>query len=163
MPAGVSAYTALANVTLGSSAATVTFSSIPATYRDLVLVATCQSAVSGNSLILRINSDASNYSLVGARGNGSNTLSTTSTTFYGFFTDFMSTTAPDLLMTANFMDYSATDKHKTVLLRGNRPTIATEMSAVRWANTAAITSIQFRGDSGNLAAGSTFALYGVSA
>jgi hypothetical protein len=44
MPAGVSAYTALANVTLGSSAANVTFSSISGSYRDLVLI------VNGNEL-----------------------------------------------------------------------------------------------------------------
>jgi hypothetical protein len=64
MPAGVSAYTALANVTLGSSAASVTFSSISQSYRDLVLVITATTSAVDNAFI-RFNSDSgSNYNIV---------------------------------------------------------------------------------------------------
>ena len=156
----------LANITLGSAAATVTFSSISSSYRDLVLVVNCQSAVAGNNVLMRFNGDSgSNYVWVGTRGNGSATFSTTANAtqqIYGFFTGNMSTSSPDLFFIANIMDYSATDKHKTVLVRGNKADTAVELQGGRWANTAAINNIVVRGDAGNFAAGSNFALYGVS-
>jgi hypothetical protein len=62
-----------------------------------------------------------------------------------------------------FMDYSATDKHKTVLNRSNNAAITTFGWASRWANTAAITSIAIDTTSaGVFAAGSTFSLFGVN-
>lgn len=68
----------------------------------------------------------------------------------------------------NFMDYSATDKHKTVLGKSGEVNTAVEATAWRWASTAAITSLRVQslpaGGSGYyLAAGTTMALYGVSA
>jgi hypothetical protein len=60
-----STYVALATVTLASTDSEIVFSSIPATYRDLVLVTNfAESAVTGN-IELRYNSDTgSNYSQV---------------------------------------------------------------------------------------------------
>jgi hypothetical protein len=63
------------------------------------------------------------------------------------------------------MDYSATNKHKTVLVRADNANSITMAHAARWANTSAITSIvltSFEG-AGNFAIGSTFSLYGVIA
>jgi hypothetical protein len=61
------------------------------------------------------------------------------------------------------MDYSATNKHKSVVTRNDHPS-HTQAQANRWANTAAITSISIavRGGS-SFASGSTFSLYGVIA
>jgi hypothetical protein len=166
MPAGVSAYTALANVTLGSSAANVTFSSISGSYRDLVLIITASVSSGSASNFIRFNSDSgSNYNGVFMQGDGSNTNSSSynstiinaSTT-----TSELSTAQANLII--NIMDYTATDKHKTVLLRSNNAGVVTIATAARWANTAAITSILVSPTGGNTyAAGSTFALYGVSA
>jgi hypothetical protein len=63
----------------------------------------------------------------------------------------------------NIMDYSATDKHKTVISRGNSASNAVFMNASRWANTAAITSLILSPDTGGatFTVGSTFALYGI--
>jgi hypothetical protein len=169
MPAGVSAYTALANVTLGSSAASVTFSSISQAYRDLVLVFQGTSSVADRGLYARINSDSgSNYSYVSAYGNGSTAASESGTSSYILaHNGSASSTTVQSLIVYNFMDYSATDKHKTILIRENQPSGSTyndtAMLANRWANTAAITSISFIYSSGNLNAGTTVALYGVSA
>jgi hypothetical protein len=57
-------YTPLANVTLGATAATVTFGSIPATMRDLVVIV--NGTTSSNVFTgLRFNSDSgSNYTFV---------------------------------------------------------------------------------------------------
>jgi hypothetical protein len=61
------------------------------------------------------------------------------------------------------MDYSATDKHKTVLSRANNAANGVTAIAGRWASTSAITSIVLTFQSSSLATGSTVALYGVSA
>jgi hypothetical protein len=58
------------------------------------------------------------------------------------------------------MDYSATDKHKTILYRYDRDTL-TRADASRWANTSAITTIEWDIQGQTFAAGSTFSLYGI--
>ena len=66
-------YTPIATQTLGSSAASVTFSSIPGTYTDLMLISFAQGQASGgdNRLVLQFNGDtATNYSSTYLIGNG---------------------------------------------------------------------------------------------
>lgn len=156
-------YTALANITLSSSASSVTFSSIPGTYRDLVLVITAQRTGSPINMGLRFNGDTgSNYTGVYMTGTGSGTppsgtLSSTNAQIdvypYAPSTGFNN-------YIIHIMDYSATDKHKTFLRRTNEASLATEAAAHRWASTAAITSINLAMSSMNT--GSTFALYGIA-
>ena len=160
-------YTALANITLGSSASTITFSSIPATFRDLVLVVAAASTGSGTNAAIRFNSDSgSNYTRVFMGVNGVGTFSSGTSTQTGFQFDnfgFVTTTlgATNHLLSIN--DYSATDKHKTILARANRAGDTLDALAGRWANTAAITSVQVVSFSGeSYIAGSTFALYGIA-
>jgi hypothetical protein len=65
------------------------------------------------------------------------------------------------------MDYSTTDKHKSVLVRENTAGSSTTLvvaKAGRWANTSAITSIYLFVSGGySFATGTTVALYGVVA
>jgi hypothetical protein len=149
-------YTPLATVTLGGTASSVTFSSIPATYRDLVLVV--NGKTSGNqSTGLRFNSDSgSNYSMVRMF----TTSSSTSTTTFGLLTTGDPTA--DTLSIAQIMDYSATDKHKTFLVRSNITANNTAAHAVRWADTDAITSVEVVAISTTWAVGTTFGLYGIA-
>jgi hypothetical protein len=74
MPAGVSAWTPLANTTLASAANSVTFSGISGAYRDLMLV--IQGSTTGPANVrMRFNGDTgSNYTFVflaGASGKSS--------------------------------------------------------------------------------------------
>jgi hypothetical protein len=163
-------YTALATVTLGSSASSVTFSSIPATYRDLVLISVPVDTAIGTSqsLFVRFNSDSgSNYPFVymgtdtsGTPLAGAATLTAIVAARYDNRQDGMGI--------CRIMDYSATDKHKTTLTTGgmgNRTVsgITTLQAASRWANTSAITSLFIFSElSGNFAAGSRFDLYGIA-
>jgi len=155
-------YKALATVTLSSSASSVTFSSIPATYRDLVLVAN-GSETSGTSMSVRVNGDSgSNYSTVFMRG--TNTDTAQSQSFANETEGYVIVAAPGNNFTVNLsiMDYSATDKHKTMLSRsGYGAATLTEADANRWANTAAITSVQIIDNSGTFNSGCTFSLYGI--
>ena len=66
------------------------------------------------------------------------------------------------ITTYDLLDYSATDKHKTILVRfgSNSDSIALA-AAGRWASTSAITSIRIYRETGSFAIGSTFELYGV--
>ncbi len=65
---------------------------------------------------------------------------------------------------AQIMDYSATDKHKTVLVRvGNVGNSEVGANAGRWASTAAITSVRVAPNDGTFSSGSTFNLYGIVA
>jgi hypothetical protein len=154
-------YTPLATVTLGSSASSVTFSSIPATYRDLVLVFVGLSTSSSSAdIVIQVNGDGgNNYSRVQTNNAGSG-LNASLPGFYPLF--FRNSQA---MFTINFMDYSATDKHKTALSRGNNNDLNfVTMMASRWANTAAISSMVLTIDNASsFATGSTFNLYGIEA
>lgn len=160
------AWTPLANVTLGANAATVTFSSISQSYRDLVLVATVRgtAAQTEDYAYLRFNGDAgANYSRIEMNGNGS-------TASAAQFSNLIPITMVAANGTANsyglnkmdIFDYSASDKYKIVSYRLNPETI-TDLGLGRWSNTAAITSLSCVAYTGSFAAGSSFALYGIAA
>ena len=155
-------YTPLATVTLGSSASSVTFSSIPTdgTYRDLVLVFNGTTAID-DGVGLRFNADTgSNYSNVRMFGNSGGAGSDSSTT-----TRIPTTAGNSSLRTAfisQVMDYSATDKHKTALTRNNITDNNVAAIAGRWANTAAITSVTVLSPGSTMTAGSTINLFGIA-
>ena len=155
-------YTPLANVTLGSAATSVTFSSIPATYRDLIVVHSGLLTSGGQEIRLRYNGDSgSSYSYVEMTGTGSSATSSTSSSMTYAYGGLVYTTVANSIV--QIMDYSATDKHKTGLTRSNNSANNVVAFAHRWANTAAITSLELS-IGGNLwAAGATFNLYGVIA
>jgi len=160
-------YTPLATVTLGSSASSVTFNSIPATYRDLIVVVNGTPSGAGG-VNYRANGDTgSNYSYVSMRNNGSSPSSEAGTLTVFLGQNSSSTSGTRLMNVFQIMDYSATDKHKTGLARASynqssNSADVTEANAVRWANTAAINSLTVL-SAVNLNIGTTFSLYGVIA
>jgi hypothetical protein len=100
--------------------------------------------------------------MAGAGGAGSN-----SGTFGEAYATWQSVVnGTRFIINLNFLDYSATDKHKTTLTRSgysDLSSVATvEATAIRWANTAALTSIVFSTNVGSFSTGSTFALYGIA-
>lgn len=159
------AITALANTTLGSTASSVTFSSISSSYKDLILVV--QTTTAGTSSItLRFNTDTgANYNSVIMEGNGSSTSSGTNagtTALFGTYA-YNSTSTNASVHVFSIFDYTATDKHKAVLTRTNNTGLIAAAAAGRWANTAAITTVEVRSFSSSFAVGTTLTLYGVSA
>lgn len=161
-------YTQINSVTLAASSSTVTFSSLPQNFRDLVLIASAASTGGGTNAAVRFNSDSgSNYSRVLMGANGVGAVGTAAGTQTGFQYDnwaFTTTTLGNSNHILQIMDYSATDKHKTILARANRFGETIDALAGRWANTAAITSVQVVSFSGeSYIAGSTFTLYGIEA
>ena len=154
-------YTPIASITLGAAAPSVTFSSIPQTYTDLVLVTNTISPSDGSAITLQFNSDtATNYSTTFVYGNGTSAISartTSSTSIYvgRSFTEF----SPGI---TNIMNYSNSTTNKTVLSRGNAAGSLTILYAGLWRSTSAVTSINLSNQgSVNFSIGSTFNLYGI--
>jgi hypothetical protein len=158
-------YTPLANITLGSAAATVTFSSISGAYRDLILVIESQGTTTADARLTINGSSSAIYNYVRISGTGSSATSGSGAnqTIGVISSQPFSTTSQAALLTLQFMDYSATDKHKTVLVRSNAASTGVEAIVQRWASTAAITSILVFPSTGSWAAGGTFSLYGIVA
>lgn len=167
-------YVLIASNTLGSSAASVTFSSIPSTYTDLVLkvsTRTDQSGSFGGGGYVRFNSDsATNYSITDVYGDGSTAASArrTSVTFGWWSYEGYNTSGstantftnaelyiPSYQASAN-KPYSAFSAAET-----NATTAIIQGVAGLWRNTAAITSILISPDAGNFVSGSSFFLYGI--
>jgi hypothetical protein len=155
-------YKALANVTLASAGSTVTFSSIPSTYRDLILVVvTSGTAITSSGLPrMRFNADSgSNYQEVWMQGVATSFQSGTGT---GTYIAFSSNAFLHSII--QIMDYAVTDKNKVVLTKWTENnTGLVQMRASRWASTSAITTITCDTSAGNYPIGSTFSLYGVIA
>lgn len=160
---GVPTYLPIANITAGSSVSIVTFSGITQQYRDLVLVINGKAvAGSGLGIFITLNNDfGANYNEVSMEGSGS------SATSFSVSNATASTLAPantnDGNYVLNFIDYSATDKHKSFLSRNDVSATGTRAMSHRWANNSAITSIRVAISSSTFTTGSTFALYGVLA
>lgn len=160
-------YTPLANITLGSSASTITFSSISQAYKDLVIVTSLVSSGTYASASMRMNGDTgSNYSYVFAV-DGPSSFSGTSSAMSLFWSGFAS--GGNVTSIVQVMDYSATDKHKTSLFRINKfdsEGNSVGMAAQRWASTSAVTSFSIYSSGGYgqpFAAGTTVSLFGVAA
>ena len=158
-------YVALATTTLSSTSSSVTFSSIPADYRDLVLICDCKNINGDNyNLHCRINGDTGNNNpSVVMQGSGSSATDFTRNVNGAAQIGWANNTNNSAVVT-QFLDYSSTDKQKSILSRNNTETVRVTAHAIRWTNTAAITSLEiFVEAGGSLAAGSTFSLYGIEA
>jgi hypothetical protein len=159
-------YTLIDSVTLATATTSVTFSSISATGKgDLVLVVDATAASSGIQPYFRINGDSgSNYFQVFMEGDGSTaasgTFALTSMYFSRSIGAIPATGVGRGMIITNVVDYSATDKHKSVLSRHGSTAFGVGAMAGRWASTAAVTSLtMFSNGGGGFDIGSTFNLY----
>jgi hypothetical protein len=156
----MSTYTPIATQTLGSAAASVTFSSIPQGYTDLVIVVNAGASAATANGGIRFNGDTgNNYSQTTMRGNGSAAASANiakiNLDYYGF------TTSLTNLEIIQIQNYSNSTTYKTVLARGDSADYGVRAQVGLWRNTSAITRIDFKSDAYNFITGSTFSLYGI--
>jgi hypothetical protein len=141
-------YTLIDSVTLTSTASSVTFSSISATGKgDLVL-----SINADQVQRIQFNGDTgTNYYFVTMYGDGTSAVSQSGSD--------TSVNAGKPFSYTQIMDYSSTNKHKSVLTKRSDSSSVVLARAVRWANTAAINSITIFSGGTSYASGSTFFLY----
>ena len=161
-------YDRIATQTLGSNTYTVTFSSIPATYTDLVLVCSVRDTNGSGTISadMQLNSDSgSNYSTTVLRGNGStaDSLRSTSSTVmtYNYYPNGATSAFGTVIF--NLMNYANTTTNKTVLIRSNNPEGNLTANVSLWRNTAAINTVAVRSNTAFFVTGSTFTLYGIKA
>lgn len=180
---GATSYESIATVTVGSGgSATITFSSIPATYTHLQIrgiVQTNRGTYSVDNMIFRFNSDtASNYAWHYIFGGYTTTPIVESG--HGSAASFMynlnvSTSVPGTTfagLVMDILDYANTDKFKTVRTLNGFDVNGTAgtgsyggtitLNSGLWRSTSAVTSITFAPETGtNFAQYSQFALYGI--
>jgi hypothetical protein len=159
-------YVALATQTLGSAAASVTFSSISSAYTDLVVVMTTKLTSGADGINLQFNGDTgTNYSFTYLSGSGSSATSgrfaNTSNIKVAF--NGYPTTADGHNSIVQVNNYSNATTFKTVLTRDNNANNGTGAIVGTWRNTAAVTSVVLTAVSSTFTAGSTFSLYGIAA
>lgn len=161
-------YVPIATMTLSAYAPSYTFSSIPATYTDLVLIATGFVTTSGQGIKIQFNGDtASNYSDTVLAGTGSIAESgrDTSATYGRLTYDAgWQTTANDAMITVQIMNYANTTTFKTYLARANRAGAGVDAIVGLWRKTPeAINSITILPAANQFNYPSTFTLYGILA
>lgn len=147
---------------LGSAAASVTFSSIPGTYKDLVLemIITPTTAVVD---WIQVNGDtAGNYSSTYMRGDGTNAQSGRFSNASYFYPSPGSTGSGIFTSFVNFQSYSSTNVYKSMLARHSEAGLIVYGTVGLWRSTNAITSIAIVTTSNTYASGSTFRLYGIA-
>ena len=161
-------YVPLATQTLGSAAASVTFSAISGAYTDLVLVMSLGASTNADNVLIQFNGDATNYSSTEVSGNGTTAASTrvSSATSINLTNRIgTTTTLAGLVIVCNIMNYANTTTYKTVISRASQagdtyPGASLDVGL--WRNTAAITSVLVKqSGSPNFITGSTFTLYGI--
>ena len=167
MAAKTGTYTLIASNTLTTSTATVTFSSIPSTYTDLVLVYSAKSASTTRDMTLSFNSDSNtNYSntiLTGYTGVVTSVRNSNQSFIYLDNNGVTDSTIFNAVI-VHIPDYSNSTTYKTILCRANNTVYGVDITAGLWRSTAAISAINLTLGGGiNLASGSTFKLYGIEA
>ena len=176
----MSTYEPIDHQVLASNTSTVTFSSIPQTYTDLVIIAYGSTAGTAGSVCLRVGNNTvdtnSNYSATWGYGTSQRTPSVapvhTSSRSNGTNLWGLAGWSVALASTATFsaemhiFNYSSTTNYKAAI--GHEVSFDTttagfiENYSASWKNNSAINIITiFNNGGGTLAAGSAFSLYGI--
>lgn len=163
---GTPTYVALATTVLSSSASSITFSSIPNTYKYLVLTVTPKSTSAGPfDAGMQFNSDAgANYAAKVAYGNGStlnvyDALANVNQIYLDFQGSVQNSFNQNCI--AHIFGYSSTDMHTGVISRSNRTNSGLDFISSRWRNTATVNSIKYFLIGGTLDIGTKASLYGI--
>jgi hypothetical protein len=150
-------YHPIANHATTGTVSSYTFSSIPSTYTDIILIINDMGG--DTSYKINVNGDTgSNYSSTFMYGETSAVSGRGSS----------ATAAPTVgrrpgNTIIQFQNYSNTTTNKTFISRGNASNHIVIATASLWRSTAAINSITVTPESGSFASGVTFALYGIKA
>jgi hypothetical protein len=163
-------FTKIASVSVGAGgAASMDFTSIPATYTDLCIKLSGRSARSAqqvDNLFITFNSNTTGYTMRSLSGNGSSTSAATYSSRYASFSvDAAGSTAstfsnheiyiPNYTST-NYKFYSADS-----VSENNASTAQSDLVAGAWSNSAAITSISLLPEVSTWVQYSTATLYGI--
>ena len=167
--ADLQTYFPIATQTLGSSAASVTFTGISQAYTDLIIQMVHKAGTgSNNDIHMTVGNGtldtANNYSNTTLDGNGSSASSFRETSIAYCRPAFQPGSAQNFATTSiHFINYSNTTTYKTFLSRYSSAENEVFAGVQLWRNTNAINTISLLCSSGLFAANSTFTLYGIKA
>jgi hypothetical protein len=162
--------TLIASNTVGSSGvSSVTFSSIPQTYTNLLVkMSSRNTSTSGSAwgnTTVQFNGSSTGYNMRFLYGSGSGTGSGVDT-IINTATNDSSSTASTFANTEFYIPNYTSSNYKSVSIdtvtENNATAALADLVAALWSNTAAITSISIASNTGNFAQYSTFYLYGIS-
>lgn len=161
-------YVRLATTTLTSTAASINFTNIDATYTDLVVKFTGRSNADDGSITTRLNNSSSGYNNLRYFINGGSVATVASNITDGWSVTGVGSSTFQSNYFGAFEIYItnyATTLNKSALLAGTSPNSTTPqytmMTAALWANSATINRIEIGFITGNLIAGTTATLYGI--
>jgi hypothetical protein len=159
----------IAKNVLGADTATVTFSSIPATYTDLLLVFSVRTANAQvtDTMTLKFNSSASNYSFRQLSGSGSaaasNSASNTNVAPVNGGNATASTFGNGEVYIPNYAGSTNKSYSVTAVCETNATATDIGVRAHLWSDSSAITQIDLAASSASdLKSGSSFFLYGIT-
>lgn len=164
-------YEPIASQTLTSTAGIITFSSIPQTFTDLVLIQSARVSSAYDITAIRVNSVTTNYSGTYIEGNGSSATTGNGAAEIALRAGYVPGTSYTGEWSSeiyNFMNYSNSSYNKIVLSRtafvGSSVNFNVQEKVSLIPTTSAITQITTQPVNGALwAIGSTFTLYGIKA
>lgn len=171
MAAGIT-YSPIATYTAPSAITDYTFSSIPSGYTDLILVANVKLTTSLAYMMGTYNGDTgTNYSQTSVSAGTALGSLRNSSTSVNYFTQYQNINAANFTtFIIQFMNYSNTTTHKTIIARSGNGVATSandtvEMVVGNWraSSIAAINSIKLTFSASTVVAGSTFTLYGIAA
>ena len=166
-------YESIATTTVGTAQATISFTSIPSTFKHLQLRWLVRSTATGgdnaSSLRMKINSSSGTYRSHGLVGTGTSALAgelSSSTGEWNYYA------IPNSSVTASVfgagvidvLDYTNTSKNTVSrMLAGWDANGSGQVSLQShlWVDTAAVTQLDFTLATGNFAVNTSFALYGI--
>lgn len=166
-------YTPIATITANGTSNAIVFSSLPAGFTDLRLVANARvtGATASDFAILYFNGDTStsSYSSLWFFGNGSSATGGAESPNYSQMYAFKSipgASAPSgahANLHCDILNYKNTSTNKTVLVTDANPNTGIYGLVGTWRNTAAITSVGINCVTGNWTSTSVFTLFGIKA
>lgn len=169
VPPVTNSYESIATVTVGSGgSSTITFSSIPSTYKHLQLRMTLKGTVASSALLVQFSGDTtSSYNNHYLEGNGSSVVAGYDATGAIIVYGTIAPTAATSVFTGGVMDildYTNTNKYKTVRTLSGYDANGSgiiDFDSGLWRNTGTVSSALLYPTSGNFAQYSQIALYGI--
>ena len=160
-------YVKIASYTATGSVANIEFTSIPATYTDLVVKTSLRGSTNGNiDMLCEFNGVTTGYTFRWISGDGAAAASASGSTSNSGFMDMNNNTANTFASNDIYIPNYLSANNKSHSFDGvteNNATTAYQVLGARlWSNTAAITSIKLLPSPGNFVQYSTATLYGIS-
>lgn len=165
MPANT--YTLIEKIVVGAAgAANITFTNIPQTYTDLLVVSSCRSTTTDSAATVQFNGSTASRTTIGLYGNGSSATSYSGTSPLGSIINGSSQTASTFGNSSLYIPNYTSSNNKSSSMDGvneNNATGANQFfNANLWSNSAAITSITLTPEVGSFVQYSSAYLYGIA-